>query len=35
MRLERIGREPEFSRYMDLKEGWLDRRICCKLHSTS
>lgn len=27
MRIERIGREPEFSRYMDLKEGWLDRRI--------
>lgn len=27
MRFERIGREPDYSRYMDLKEGWLDRRI--------
>lgn len=27
MRIERIGREPDYSRYMDLKEGWLDRRI--------
>lgn len=27
MRLEKIGHEPDFSRYMDLEEGWLDRRI--------
>ena len=27
MHLEKIGGEPDFSRLMDLKEGWLDRRI--------
>jgi hypothetical protein len=32
MHLDRMGTGADFSRYMDLREGWLDRRIFSDAH---